>query len=318
MTLSSSSTAVLTVLASTVFLQLQTTETTLEGELRNRSSEGLAFVWGQGDPALKIRYFDGRTESRKLECCEQATFNVICRDRIVILEDVTNSTSHLLGEQIVVMDLVGHVLFRSSYTVLSSAVAVHPSNHSLVFVGSYVSNDGVPSRPSVYVADLDGRRPLELVSGSLLGENFGAKSPNSASVSWSHDGSMLLISAGERIYAFNSSTRQLVDVAQGRDATWSPIGESILFTSGTDGAILLDYPKGTRRIILPRHTLLARPTWSPDGRYVLFPERHVGISPCFSYGRLLVYKISDGAMTTIDCFGIAGAPAQWIQLAARN
>ena len=49
-------------------------------------------------------------------------------------------------------------------------------------------------------------------------------------------------------------------------------------------------------------------------RYLLLPERTApSILAPYHFGHLLIYRISDGATSTIEDFGVIGERAKWIQ-----
>jgi WD40 repeat protein len=109
------------------------------------------------------------------------------------------------------------------------------------------------------------------------------------------------------------SRKQLADFAGGV-ARWSPRGNLISYVNSDGKASLYDVTTGMHRVIIPEAQMLGLPLeWSPDGSYLLLPERRLSVYTSITYGRLTVYRLRDAAVTFIYDYGIIGGHASWVR-----
>ena len=136
----------------------------------------------------------------------------------------------------------------------------------------------VGQRTSIFKADLDGSRTVELTP------DFGADDP-----AWSPDGSQIVFSAfapdpaHPQLWVMNGDGSEAHPITSNRDVNlvpaWSPNGETIAFTSTRGAARALPDPGdiwvvnadgSSPRPLIDTPTHDRQPAWSPDGRTIAF------------------------------------------------
>ncbi|MCI5633893.1 MAG: Tol-Pal system beta propeller repeat protein TolB [Alphaproteobacteria bacterium] len=123
---------------------------------------------------------------------------------------------------------------------------------------------------NIYEMDIRTRKTHQLTYGSAI----------STSPSYSPDGSKIVFNSdrggNQQLYVMNAdgSDVQRISFGKGRYATpvWSPRGDYIAFTKMANGAFYIGvmYPDGSGERILADGYLVEGPTWSPNGRVLMY------------------------------------------------
>ncbi len=123
---------------------------------------------------------------------------------------------------------------------------------------------------NIYEMDIKTRKTRQITYGSAI----------STSPSYSPDGSKIVFNSdrggNQQIYVMNAdgSDVERISFGKGRYATpvWSPRGDYIAFTKMVNGAFYIGvmYPDGTGERILADGYLVEGPTWSPNGRVLMY------------------------------------------------
>ena len=135
---------------------------------------------------------------------------------------------------------------------------------------SVLMSHATQGNTDIYVMDLRTRRPIRLTSGS--GIDTGATfSPDGQQITFESDRS-----GSQQIYVMNAdgSGQRRVSFGRGLYATpvWSPRGDLIAFTKQTRGKFHIGVmrPDGSGERLLTESFLDEGPTWSPNGRVIMF------------------------------------------------
>ena len=123
---------------------------------------------------------------------------------------------------------------------------------------------------NIYEMDIKTRKTRQITYGSAI----------STSPSYSPDGSKIVFNSdrggNQQLYVMNAdgSDVERISFGKGRYATpvWSPRGDYIAFTKMVNGACYIGvmYPDGTGERILADGYLVEGPTWSPNGRVLMY------------------------------------------------
>ena len=123
---------------------------------------------------------------------------------------------------------------------------------------------------NIYEMDIKTRKTRQITYGSAI----------STSPSYSPDGSKIVFNSdrggNQQLYVMNAdgSDVERISFGKGRYATpvWSPRGDYIAFTKMVNGAFYIGvmYPDGTSERILADGYLVEGPTWSPNGRVLMY------------------------------------------------
>ena len=123
---------------------------------------------------------------------------------------------------------------------------------------------------NIYEMDIKTRKTRQITYGSAI----------STSPSYSPDGSKIVFTSdrggNQQLYVMNAdgSDVERISFGKGRYATpvWSPRGDYIAFTKMVNGAFYIGvmYPDGTGERILADGYLVEGPTWSPNGRVLMY------------------------------------------------
>lgn len=123
---------------------------------------------------------------------------------------------------------------------------------------------------NIYEMDIKTRKTRQITYGSTI----------STSPSYSPDGSKIVFNSdrggNQQLYVMNAdgSDVERISFGKGRYATpvWSPRGDYIAFTKIVNGAFYIGvmYPDGTGERILADGYLVEGPTWSPNGRVLMY------------------------------------------------
>ena len=123
---------------------------------------------------------------------------------------------------------------------------------------------------NIYEMDIKTRKTRQITYGSAI----------STSPSYSPDGSKIVFNSdrggNQELYVMNAdgSDVERISFGKGRYATpvWSPRGDYIAFTKMVNGAFYIGvmYPDGTGERILADGYLVEGPTWSPNGRVLMY------------------------------------------------
>jgi TolB protein len=191
----------------------------------------------------------------------------------------------------------GKIRELCSYPGLNIAPSWHPDGKTLAVTLSKDDN------PDIYVVDLNGRIKRRLTKG------FGIK----VSPTWSPDGRRLAFVSDRtgtpQIYVMDvekGSVRRLTYTGNyNTDPQWSPREDRIAFTGRVDGQfqVFTISPEGgePEQLTLSGHN--ENPSWSPDGRQILFSSTRLGggkaLFVMFANGRgqRLLLQFGDGIVT---------------------
>lgn len=123
---------------------------------------------------------------------------------------------------------------------------------------------------NIYEMNIKTRKTRQITYGSAI----------STSPSYSPDGSKIVFNSdrggNQQLYVMNAdgSDVERISFGKGRYATpvWSPRGDYIAFTKMVNGAFYIGvmYPDGTGERILADGYLVEGPTWSPNGRVLMY------------------------------------------------
>lgn len=139
---------------------------------------------------------------------------------------------------------------------------------------SYANN----GRTNIYEMDLKRRTSKQLTSGPAI----------DTSPSYSPDGSQIVFNSdrggNQQLYVMNAdgSAVHRISFGTGRYATpvWSPRGDYIAFTKMANGQFYIGvmYPDGSGERLLASGYLVEGPTWSPNGRVLMYFRQDKGNS----------------------------------------
>ena len=139
---------------------------------------------------------------------------------------------------------------------------------------SYANN----GRTNIYEMDLKRRTSKQLTSGPAI----------DTSPSYSPDGSQIVFNSdrggNQQLYVMNADGSDVhrISFGTGRYATpvWSPRGDYIAFTKMANGQFYIGvmYPDGSGERLLASGYLVEGPTWSPNGRVLMYFRHDKGNS----------------------------------------
>lgn len=139
---------------------------------------------------------------------------------------------------------------------------------------SYANN----GRTNIYEMDLKRRTSKQLTSGPAI----------DTSPSYSPDGSQIVFNSdrggNQQLYVMNADGSDVhrISFGTGRYATpvWSPRGDYIAFTKMANGQFYIGvmYPDGSGERLLASGYLVEGPTWSPNGRVLMYFRQEKGNS----------------------------------------
>lgn len=133
-------------------------------------------------------------------------------------------------------------------------------------------------KSNIYEMDLATRRKKQLTFGSAI----------DTSPSYSPDGSQIVFNSdragSQQLYVMNADGSDIkrITYSGGRYATpvWSPRGDYIAFTKMAGGQFYIGvmFPDGTGERLLASGYLVEGPTWSPNGRVLMYFRQDAGTS----------------------------------------
>jgi WD40-like Beta Propeller Repeat len=130
---------------------------------------------------------------------------------------------------------------------------------------------------------------------------------------WSPDSREIVFSRHHKVIVLNIETGDRNVIADGSEPAWSPDGHWISFTSPGGTAVLMD-PSNRRTMTLYGGRKITGPiAWSPDSCCVSFSDNNRSLTDVvlFSWGRMVVYRINDGAWYVLQRMGEAGSSHQF-------
>ncbi len=189
---------------------------------------------------------------------------------------------------------IGKIYRLTAYSGLNIAPAWHPDNQRLAVT---LSKDG---NPDIYIIDLKGRIKTRLTRGSGI----------NVSPTWSPDGKRLAFvsdrSGSPQIYVMDIRTKSAKRITYSgtynTDPQWSSHGDRIAYTGRNEGQfqIFSISPEGGSPIQLTCSGSNENPSWSPDGRQILFsstrmgPEKALFVMYANGRGQRMLLRYSNG------------------------
>lgn len=187
-------------------------------------------------------------------------------------------------------ELVGH------FPGMTFAPRFSPDSRKLLL--SFASN----GKTNIYEMDLARKTSVQLTKGSAI----------DTSPSYSPDGEQIVFNSdrggNQQLYVMNSdgSDVKRISFGAGRYATpvWSPRGDYIAFTKMVGGEFQIGvmYPDGSNERILDTGYMVEAPTWSPNGRVLMYfrQERGSNHVKLFSvdltgYNKRMILTPADGS-----------------------
>ena len=273
---------------------------------------------GGSQPALRLRFFDGRQETRSISCCSRPMSATVSQNRLVFVDTDLQTTKGLgemiskttEGGQVVSLDLDGKIVARSKVSISSNLVALSPDGKRFAFGGV---PGGFPQQDSgVYIGTFEssecrrifsiGYRPIDRDRTGLNRES---------SLQWASDGRRVLFSYRGKVVLIDADTGKTQSLIDGGGARLSPDGNRLAYITPGLSSALLDLTTGKSHVVDPDQKTNMQPVeWSPDGRYIAFVEAEGSHVP---YGCLWVYRVSDGSFVAIPGWGI-GPAVHWVSL----
>lgn len=158
----------------------------------------------------------------------------------------------------------GEQMLLGNFPGMTFAPRFSPDSSKILL--SYAS-DG---KTNIYELDLQTRRTRQITYGRAI----------DTSPSYSPDGSQIVFNSDrggdQQLYVMNAdgSDVRRISFGKGRYATpvWSPRGDYIAFTKMANGQFYIGvmYPDGTGERLLASGYLVEAPTWSPNGRVLMY------------------------------------------------
>lgn len=187
-------------------------------------------------------------------------------------------------------ELVGH------FPGMTFAPRFSPDSRKLLL--SFASN----GKTNIYEMDLARKTSVQLTKGSAI----------DTSPSYSPDGEQIVFNSdrggNQQLYVMNAdgSDVKRISFGAGRYATpvWSPRGDYIAFTKMVGGEFQIGvmYPDGSNERILDTGYMVEAPTWSPNGRVLMYfrQERGSNHVKLFSvdltgYNKRMILTPADGS-----------------------
>jgi TolB protein len=159
----------------------------------------------------------------------------------------------------------------TTFSGLNIAPAWHPDSRHLAVT---LSKDG---NPDIYIIDIRGRIKKRLTQGPGI----------NVSPTWSPDGKRIAFvsdrSGGPQIYVMDVRTMSVKRITYSgkynTDPQWSPCGDRIVYTGQSEGhfQIFTISPEGGDPVQLTYSGNNENPSWSPDGRQILFSSTRIGV-----------------------------------------
>ena len=175
--------------------------------------------------------------------------------------------------KVYILDIeTGRLELLGSFPGMTFAPRFSPDSSKVLL--SYANN----GRTNIYEMDLKRRTSKQLTSGPAI----------DTSPSYSPDGSQIVFNSdrggNQQLYVMNADGSDVhrISFGTGRYATpvWSPRGDYIAFTKMANGQFYIGvmYPDGSGERLLASGYLVEGPTWSPNGRVLMYFRQDKGNS----------------------------------------
>lgn len=175
--------------------------------------------------------------------------------------------------KVYILDIeTGRQKLLGSFPGMTFAPRFSPDSSKVLL--SYANN----GRTNIYEMDLKRRTSKQLTSGPAI----------DTSPSYSPDGSQIVFNSdrggNQQLYVMNADGSDVhrISFGTGRYATpvWSPRGDYIAFTKMANGQFYIGvmYPDGSGERLLASGYLVEGPTWSPNGRVLMYFRQDKGNS----------------------------------------
>lgn len=175
--------------------------------------------------------------------------------------------------KVYILDIeTGRQELLGSFPGMTFAPCFSPDSSKVLL--SYANN----GRTNIYEMDLKRRTSKQLTSGPAI----------DTSPSYSPDGSQIVFNSdrggNQQLYVMNADGSDVhrISFGTGRYATpvWSPRGDYIAFTKMANGQFYIGvmYPDGSGERLLASGYLVEGPTWSPNGRVLMYFRQDKGNS----------------------------------------
>jgi hypothetical protein len=261
----------------------------LASELSRRSStEGLGIARSGMDPIWFDSRSHGKPGSPSLCGCEPTSGSRYIRT----LHDRPAS---------VIRDCDENEVMTINGVIVTDAEFAKDNKH-FAFVGRYWRSNPhqvVDLSPGLFYAELVPKLSIFTVIDPGAGKSSPARKLIDGRLSWDPKGNRFTYSWEHKIWIYSTSSKMASVLAEGEDPNWSPDGQWISFRSANGFAHLIA-PDGRKQFsIMKERKIISGLRWSPDSKYLLFSEEDTGPASRFYNCDFVVYRVQDGATTTV-------------------
>jgi Tol biopolymer transport system component len=187
---------------------------------------------------------------------------------------------------------------------------------------AYVSPDG-NNYSDIYLYEMDTETNRHLINDSKI-EDMPAWSPDSRNIAYRS----FQDQGNGNIFALNLDTDQITNLTpdsasvqiEVREPSWSPDGNSIVYSSNTSGSMnlwIVNADGSSRQQITDSDYYSTDPAWSPDGEKIAFRRSYQGGSD------ILILNLTDMTETRIEQPGYQQSPSwspdgRWIAFSSQS